>query len=404
MITRFSATNLKSFEDVSVSLAPLTVLVGANGAGKTTLLDGLYSLLRLLVWAPTPGEDLTRYFGWQLQEEFKGARALSQVLRAPDAQQMTLEVEYGEGSLNAQIEADSEGRLISGVMARDDWPLKLTYPSPQPVMNGTGPGLPQASQLSGDEWKRLAEGFYTAPEIQQLASVMRLRLDVAQMIQPSEATTSVPIVQPDGSGLPTILQYLAGERDGRLDAIEAGLRAIVPEFRRVRTPPTTVEVATTEILRINEQAISRPVTQKIPGYSLQLEFDKVGWIPAHHVSEGTLLALGLLTFLNTEPPRLVLIDDGERGLHPKAQQILVTLLRKLQEERPELQIVLTTHSPDLVDVCAPEEVRVFGRGPDGQVKIASLLDHPEGEKWLKLMRVGEFWSTVGEDWLGEVPR
>ena len=287
---------------------------------------------------------------WVLLENLKN-HTIKSMLRRPDATSMSLKIEYGE---------DSEKTLFVGIV---------------------GP------------WSR--------PQTEPIPSVIRLCLDAGQLAKSSQAAHEHPSIQPDGTGLPTMLQYLAGERDGRLEAIEADLQKLVPDFRRVRTQPTTVETWITEILRLDGEAIPRRTLQKTPGYALELEFEGSIQIPAHHASEGTLLALGLLTVLHADPPQLVLIDDGDRALHPTAQHGLIELLRSMQKTRPDLQIVLPTHSPDLVDACTADEVRVFGRDANGQVCIASLNEHPEAEKWLKLMRVGEFWSTVGEDWLAE---
>ncbi len=92
---------------------------------------------------------------------------------------------------------------------------------------------------------------------------------------------------------------------------------------------------------------------------------------------------------------------SDRGLHPKAQRDLVVQLRKLLERDPELQIIATSHSPYLVDHLEPQEVRLSTVLPDGTIRFAALTDHPDFERWKEAMRPGEFWSTVGEQWVGE---
>ena len=65
---------------------------------------------------------------------------------------------------------------------------------------------------------------------------------------------------------------------------------------------------------------------------------------------------------------LVLIDEVEAGLHPWVQQLLMMQLQQLAL-RNNLQIIVTTHSPVILD-SVPAEARVFlDREPSGQVHV-----------------------------------
>lgn len=67
---------------------------------------------------------------------------------------------------------------------------------------------------------------------------------------------------------------------------------------------------------------------------------------------------------------LVLIDEVEAGLHPWIQQLLMLQLQRLALRR-RLQIVVTTHSPVVLD-SVPTYGRVFlDRGRDGRVRVVS---------------------------------
>lgn len=376
MITGFHARNLKGLADAQTSLGQLTVLVGPNGIGKSTVLEGLHWVLQLTE-APTQGMIYSfGRAGWLAERGFEPAL----LIRKPAAHDLFLAVDVGAlGRFSALMTLAAVG-LGSIELTRMDG-QRLQYP----------PSKREAEQA-----------FFQA--LDGLSSVVRLRPDPEALARPSLAATNRPTLESNGANLPTLLQHLAGERDGRLERFEADLRALIPEFRRVHTPPTTIEVVTTENIGIDQQVLPRTQTSKLPGHRLELEFAHIGRIPAEHVSEGTLLALGLLIFLHADPPRMVLIDDADRALHPAAQQQFVVLLKTLLASRPEVQVVMTTHSPDLVDACAPDEIRVIGRGPDGAVHIAELTSHPDAARWLSSMRVGEFWSTVGEGWVPAEPR
>jgi predicted ATPase len=116
-----------------------------------------------------------------------------------------------------------------------------------------------------------------------------------------------------------------------------------------------------EKVDIDGQPIWRPVDRPRIGDRFSIEFANGSEVPADLLSEGTVLALGLLTKMR-EPrrPRLFLLDDLDRGLHIDAQARLVAALREPHAARnPELQIVCSTHSTYLLNLFEPSEVRVL---------------------------------------------
>jgi predicted ATPase len=62
--------------------------------------------------------------------------------------------------------------------------------------------------------------------------------------------------------------------------------------------------------------------------------------------------------IQTDPPKysLILIDEIESSLHPRAQRRLIRDLANVARER-ELQIMLTTHSPYILEEL-PEKARM----------------------------------------------
>ena len=135
-------------------------------------------------------------------------------------------------------------------------------------------------------------------------------------------------------------------------------------------------------------------------FSLEMSTGAV--IPADLLSEGTLLTISLLAVLHRQPPpRLVLLDDFDRALHPKAQRQLVTCVKALLARNDDLQFVCTTHSPYVLDLFEADDVRVLRADAQGHTKAKKLTEHPEWAAWKDSMKAGEFWSYVGEDWLDD---
>jgi predicted ATPase len=80
-----------------------------------------------------------------------------------------------------------------------------------------------------------------------------------------------------------------------------------------------------------------------------------------HMSAGERSVLRLSSVLSKLQGALVLIDEVETGLHPLIQQQLMYELQQLAL-RNQLQIVVTTHSPAVLETV-PEEGRIFLERP-----------------------------------------
>lgn len=74
--------------------------------------------------------------------------------------------------------------------------------------------------------------------------------------------------------------------------------------------------------------------------------------------------------LSVEEGSLVLLDEPETSLHPRAQQRLMEFLAHYAV-RKRLQIVLATHSFDLVEKLPSNAIRVLESANDGRITIAT---------------------------------
>jgi len=378
VIERLHVVDFKGIRDLEVSLRPLTVLVGANGVGKTSLLEAVY-VVGLAVRRPGGSDRGTFDVGrWAREHLIRSGASALRIDLSSDVGAMSLHTPRAGGVALSLGGPDSDAPGLS--MAREDSGLTLL----------------------GDRPATEAERDLIASHIATVGAATRVRFDPERMSAAAAVSSVVPRLSHDGAGLPALLQYLHGLRDGSVEAIEAAVRAIVPRFRRVQFCPTSIHEVKTEYLSVEGQQVPRVVEHDQAGVELLVAFDDGAVVPAAHVSEGTLLALAALTLAHApsvHQRRTILIDDLDRALHPAAQHRLVEALYKVLAATPDLQILATTHSPDLVDACAAEDVRVLSRDAEGHTAARALSEHPEAEKWLKLLRVGEFWGTVGEDWV-----
>jgi len=105
-----------------------------------------------------------------------------------------------------------------------------------------------------------------------------------------------------------------------------------------------------------------------------------GSTPIADLSAGTrqILVLAALHVL-PEPPRVILLEEPESGLHVGALQALVDLLRSLAARST---VVATTHSPGFVGLLDPErEVFALSRDAEG-TRAVSLAAALHSKKWL----------------------
>lgn len=110
-------------------------------------------------------------------------------------------------------------------------------------------------------------------------------------------------------------------------------------------------------------------------------------IPATRLSDGTLRFLCLAAILcHPTPPPLICIEEPELGLHPDALPALAKLLREASERT---QLIVTTHSDLLVDEFGddPEAIVTFEK--DGETTRMQRLDAERLNVWLGKYTLGQ---------------
>lgn len=75
----------------------------------------------------------------------------------------------------------------------------------------------------------------------------------------------------------------------------------------------------------------------------------------------------------------VLIEEPEAHLHPQLQYGLISYLRRLVDDRPDIQVIVTTHSADLAAACDPEELVVVRKDAENRTLSRRVADLPVKE-------------------------
>jgi predicted ATPase len=364
MIRRVTLTNYGPFASAELELTPLTVVVGPNASGKSKLLE----LLHLL------GSES------RISSNFREFLARMKKRGSEKDPLLKVESSAGEETVCGSDSGESDSEEFFEIIADG----VVFY-------DGRRRHKPQRGDLVGISDAAVRNTLIKSHKAKRVSSTFFLRLNPDSLRSPSHIDSEQPLIREDGYGLATNLAYLKLNDIDTFNRLLEQTRGIIPTF---------------ESLRFKQTRVPQGKSEDVYGYELIFDMKSAPDLNPDAVSDGTLLTLGLLTCTMEFTRRhkaesgylLFLIDDVERGLHPRALAELVGQLRRITETTGA-QILATSHSPYLLDAFRPEEVRLTGFLEDGSVTIRSLTDHPDFERWKDEMMPGEFWSMVGEDWI-----
>lgn len=348
----------KSLADVTLDLHPLTVMIGPNGCGKTSLLE----VFQLLVEAAQQ----------RLEKALVDLGGLDVVLtHTPDAE-AKLEIAITVDNVSSRFREPQtyrcvlQPRPVGYTVSEDSWesqnkrPRLPEYGGPKPITE-----LRRILSLwDSESVLRLGESPLT-----ETAYFSPLDVDVRAPIRLPQALT--PVTNPGVHG-ETLFSALYNLRESKTSRsvntrIEETLKLAFPDFDRFELPVVGAGQIT---LTWYEKGLT------IPLYPNQL-------------SEGTLRFLWLTTLLlSPDPPPLILIDEPEVSLHPELQKILAALL---QDASARTQIIVATHSPELIRWLPPDEVVVIDK-IDGRSQFTWASDPAlDLEAWLKEYTLADLW-------------
>ncbi|PWU13196.1 MAG: hypothetical protein C5B50_19750 [Verrucomicrobia bacterium] len=206
-----------------------------------------------------------------------------------------------------------------------------------------------------------------APILKALAALRTYRIEPAKLREMQDPDSGV-ILRPDGANASSVLQEI--ERHSRADIERIGqvLSTIVPNTRKVQTTK-------------HGNKLSLKFTQEW-GEKKRLNFE------AFNMSDGTLRALGLLLAVYQRPtPSLMVVEEPEATIHPGALGAILDVLRHASRK---MQIIVTTHSPEVLDAdwIGDQNLRVV-TWQEGATRITPLSEASRQAIQQHLMGAGE---------------
>ena len=166
-----------------------------------------------------------------------------------------------------------------------------------------------------------------APIFKVLGGMRVYAIEPAKLREMQDPDSGVSL-RPDGGNAASVLQELTRDRSSAVrEEIHQFLEAIVPGTASV-------------VPKKHGNKLSMTFTQQW-GDGKKLSFD------AFSMSDGTLRSLGLIMAVFQKPsPSVLVIEEPEATIHPGALGAVLDLIRRAAKT---MQVVVTTHSPELLD-------------------------------------------------------
>jgi len=348
-LRRVVLKNYKSIAACNLELGALTILVGPNGSGKSNFLDALRlvsdSLRTTLDHALRDRGGINEvrrrssghptHFGIRLEFVLRDGISGSYAFRVGAKPRGAFEVQTEE----CLVGGPSPSRFRVDAGTRRD--------------NGRGKAV---TDLPSDRLHLVAASGEAEfrPVYDALAQMAFYNLSPDRMRDLQTPDAGV-ILRRDGSNAASVLRTLSDLDPEQKKRIEEYLAQVVPGVVGVEADA----MGPKETMKFR---------QNVAGSASPWHFS------ASNMSDGTLRALGILLSLFQKgergPVTLVGIEEPELALHPTAAGVLLDALREVCRET---QVIVTSHSPDLLDLAELDREQIVAvHAQNGDTKIAPV--------------------------------
>jgi predicted ATPase len=370
MLSKLRVQHYKSLFDTEVDLEPLTVFIGPNGSGKSNICEALAILsdfLQRLIDTGNNAGNIKDFF--------------AQSLQAVSKNQPSLESKFWQGKLDYlsfEISTFSKTENKPSVQSENFLELSVHFDYPQQNVSIYIPG--NASNGS-DAYASGIRQFLVSNKYPDSPIANALRKIGIYDFAPVNLSSNAPSngsMKSTGQGIAYALVDILHANRKSFDELEDRLTRLVPNIQRIALP------------RANNQTF---LLELIDRYSEH-------HIPASDISDGTLRILAFLTALYQEDtPSIICFEEIENGVHPWLLHKMMELLKTVSTEgitgKP-VQVLITTHSPVLLNYVEPHQVRAVELDNEGKTQVHSLpTDSVRFQKALEAYdgALGELWFT-----------
>ena len=190
---------------------------------------------------------------------------------------------------------------------------------------------------------------------------------------PQKVADSQPLVA-GGENLASTLRGMVQKKNRFLPELKEALSVAVPGIRDIR------------VIQAGSYYVVELKHERGEGTGKEL------WFDLSQESDGTLRLLAMLTALFQDPaPPLIGLEEPEMAIHPGAMAVLADTMK---EASLRGQVLVATHSPDLINLLPIESIRAV-TAEDGSTKVGRVAEHQLKSVKDNLFLPGELHSMEG---------
>jgi predicted ATPase len=359
MLKKLILENWKSFRYAELPLDPLTVLIGTNASGKSNVVEALEFLQRI-----ANGENIeTALAGDKTLSSIRGGVELA---ARKGENEFTLKVLVGAEDdadylYNLQIQTLPSFKLceeyleIIDMNNNDILKIKLMdfYYQAKSGLHFKGTRVWRLSKTRRNDKKILEQPTDVEEDNQKYLKLPKIATNFTiDNLSNLLVLNPIPSKMRDYSRLSENI-----ESDG---SNIAGVLAGLPDDKKTEIENTLSEylkdLPEGDIKKVWAEPVGRLKTDAMLYCQEEWKPGEITEIDARSMSDGTLRFLAILTALLTRPEgSQIVIEEIDNGLHPSRAALLVKILKEIGSKR-NIDILLTTHNPALLDAFGSEIV------------------------------------------------
>jgi len=351
-LSSFRLLNFKAIQDSkAIKFTPLTAFIGNNGSGKSSIIEALETFQALTLHGVDSAMQPWHGF------EYIWNRSTRHKTVAANPMTFKFRGLINDKKFKARLKISASENLNKVFFHEYDYSI--------------------GSSKFTDGSDYIANGEIKEPNLKAFVENWQfLKLVPHIMTEPIFQKRTYGKILLDRTGF-NIAEYLQSVRDIDIQAfngIVETVKAILPYTIDIQ-PSITSELERKVYLNLSEKNIS---------------INLPGWL----LSSGTLRLICLLTLLrHPEPPSVVVIEEIENGLDPRTVHLLIEELRYFVESGKG-QIIITTHSPYLLDLLSLDHIIVTERDNSGSPRFIRPSEK-ELQDWAKKFSPGRLY-TMGK--------